>query len=83
MDQMERPWDLGQQVGAEATAQPLTFEDLFSDHHEALRRLYMIAGNSALVLLGLLDLRSEDAAKLLPPPTSATRSSAFEECCLG
>jgi hypothetical protein len=43
----------------------------------------MIVGNSALVLLGLLDLRSEDAAKLLPPPTAATRSSAFEECCPG
>ena len=47
MDQMERPWDLGQQVGAEATAQPLTFEDLFSDHHERLyRALYIIVGNS-------------------------------------
>jgi RNA polymerase sigma factor (sigma-70 family) len=47
MDYMERPWDLGKQVVAEATAQPLTFEELFSGHHERLyRALYMIVGNS-------------------------------------
>jgi RNA polymerase sigma factor (sigma-70 family) len=47
MEQMERPWSLTQQVPAEATAQPLTFEDLFADQHERLyRALYLIVGNS-------------------------------------
>jgi hypothetical protein len=44
---MERPWSLAQQVDAEATAQPLTFEDLFADQHERLyRALYLIVGNT-------------------------------------
>ena len=47
MQQMERPWSLVQQVDAEATAQPLTFEDLFADQHERLyRALYLIVGNT-------------------------------------
>ena len=47
MEQMERPWSLAQQVQAEATAEPLTFEDLFADQHERLyRALYLIVGNS-------------------------------------
>jgi RNA polymerase sigma-70 factor, ECF subfamily len=47
MQQMERPWSLAQQVDAEATAQPLTFDDLFADQHERLyRALYLIVGNT-------------------------------------
>ncbi len=47
MEHMERPLSLAQDVNAKATAVPLTFEDLFADHHERLyRALYLIVGNS-------------------------------------
>lgn len=47
MQHMERPWNLTQQAAAEATAEPLSFEDLFADQHERLyRALYLIVGNS-------------------------------------
>jgi RNA polymerase sigma-70 factor (ECF subfamily) len=47
MEQMERPWSFAEPVDADATAQPLTFEDLFADQHERLyRALYLIVGNS-------------------------------------
>jgi RNA polymerase sigma factor (sigma-70 family) len=47
MQQMERPWSLAQQADTEATARPLTFEDLFADQHERLyRALYLIVGNT-------------------------------------
>jgi RNA polymerase sigma-70 factor (ECF subfamily) len=47
MEQMERPWSFAESVDADATAQPLTFEDLFADQHERLyRALYLIVGNS-------------------------------------
>ena len=43
---MERPWNLAERVDADAAARSLTFEDLFSDHHERLyRALYLIVGN--------------------------------------
>lgn len=46
MDQMQRPWDLAQQVDTEASAQAPTFEDLFAAQHERLyRALYLIIGN--------------------------------------
>lgn len=46
MDQMERAWNVEEQVHAGVKAQP-TFDDLFSDHHERLyRALYLIVGNS-------------------------------------
>jgi len=47
MEHMETPSSLGQDVDAEATAVPLTFEDLFADQRERLyRALYLIVGNS-------------------------------------
>ena len=47
MEQMEHPSSLVQQVHAETTAPPLTFEELFADQHERLyRALYLIVGNS-------------------------------------
>jgi DNA-directed RNA polymerase specialized sigma24 family protein len=47
MLQMERPWSLARQADTEATARPLTFEDLFADQHERLyRALYLIVGNT-------------------------------------
>lgn len=47
MEQMERPWSPAQEADSEATALPLTFEDLFADQHERLyRALYLIVGNS-------------------------------------
>jgi RNA polymerase sigma factor (sigma-70 family) len=46
MAQMEGPWSLAEQRAAEATA-PLTFEDLFVEHHARLyRALYLIVGNT-------------------------------------
>ena len=46
MDQMERHWSVAQQVDADATAQALTFENLFAAQHERLyRALYLIVGN--------------------------------------
>jgi RNA polymerase sigma factor (sigma-70 family) len=42
---MEGPWSLAQQRDAEIA--PLTFEDLFAEHHERLyRALYLIVGNT-------------------------------------
>jgi RNA polymerase sigma factor (sigma-70 family) len=47
MYQMERPWSLTERADGETKGQPLTFEDLFADHHERLyRALYLIVGNS-------------------------------------
>jgi RNA polymerase sigma-70 factor (ECF subfamily) len=47
MGEMEHSWSLTQADRADATAQPLTFEDLFADQHERLyRALYLIVGNS-------------------------------------
>ena len=44
---METPWSPTQQPVANATSQPITFEELFWDEHERLyRSLYLIVGNS-------------------------------------
>ena len=47
MEHVERSSSLAQEVDANATAVPLTFEDLFADQHARLyRALYLIVGNS-------------------------------------
>jgi RNA polymerase sigma-70 factor (ECF subfamily) len=47
MVQMERSWGLTQQADTNASAQALTFEDLFDEQHERLyRALYLIVGNT-------------------------------------
>ena len=47
MEHMERPSSLAQDMDAQATAMPLTFEALFADQHERLyRALFLIVGNS-------------------------------------
>lgn len=46
MEQMGTPSSPAQDLDAMAIATPLTFEDLFADHHERLyRALYLIVGN--------------------------------------
>lgn len=47
MHHMERTWSLAAQPREDAAAEPVTFESLFSDHHERLyRALYLIIGNT-------------------------------------
>ena len=46
MQHMERHLSLAGQLHPDAAAEPLTFEELFADHHGRLyRALYMIVGN--------------------------------------
>ena len=46
MAQMDRSWNLAQQVESNASTAALTFEDLFAEQHERLyRALYLIVGN--------------------------------------
>jgi RNA polymerase sigma-70 factor (ECF subfamily) len=85
MEHMETPSSLGQDVDTEATAVPLTFEDLFADQRERLyRALYLIVGNSHeaeelmqdafLHVLGEWDRIDNPAAYLYRSALNSTRS---------